>query len=197
MNAVWTIILFSGLLSMILVNPDGAITAMLNGSSSAVNLALSLLATYGFWLGIFSLLEHTGISNKIARILRPVVRKLFPGIKPDTEKFVTMNISANLLGLGNSSTLMGIKAVESMDTGNEKASDNMIMLMVISATSLQIIPSTVIGMRIAHGSLFPTAFLFPCIVATTVSTATGIVVVKLLSLFKNRKKRSVLAQGNA
>lgn len=186
MNAVWTIILFSGLSAMLLSDPDGALTAMLTGASSAVELSLSLLATYGFWLGLFSLIEHTGLSNKLSRILRPVVRKLFPGIKEDTEKYITMNISANLLGLGSSSTLMGINAVKSMDVGSDRATDSMIMLVVISSTSLQLIPTTVLGLRIAHGSLAPTAFLFPCMAATTLSTALGILSVKLISALGKR-----------
>lgn len=193
MNAVWTIILFSGLLASVLVSPDGAISAMLRGSEAAVDLSLSLLATYGFWLGVFSLIERTGVADKLSRLLRPVIRKLFPGVKEDTEKFITMNVAANLLGLGGSSTLMGVSAINSMDDGSKKASDDMIMLTVISSTSLQLIPSTVIGMRVARGSLAPTAFLFPCMVATTLSTATGIIVVKLLSsLRRKRGKKSTL-----
>ena len=75
-----------------------------------------------------------------------------------------------------------------MDTGSEKASDNMIMLMVISATSLQIIPSTVIGMRIAHDALYPTAFLLPCIVSTVLSTVIGVFLVKIVSKITDKKK---------
>ncbi len=188
MNAVWTIIIFSGLTATILSNPDIAVTAMLSGSKNAVYLALDLLATYGFWLGLMSIIERTGVTQKLTRILRPVVKKLFPGSNEETQRYATINISANLLGLGNSSTLMGIKAIESMDDGKEKATDNMIMLIVLSATSLQLIPSTVIGMRVARGSLSPTAFLFPCIIATTFSTLLGVLSVKIISYFSKLRR---------
>ena len=90
-----------------------------------------------------------------------------------------MNMSANLLGLGNAATPMGIGAICSMDRKTPYATTNMIMLVVISATSLQLIPSTVIGMRIARGSTSPTAFLLPCAVSTVASTIIGVVLVKL------------------
>lgn len=179
MNIIWLIILISGIVTMLFTDPDGAVRAMLTGSTNAVNLAISLVATYGFWLGFFALMDKTGISDFIARLLRPIIKKLFKGESADTEKFITMNMSANLLGLGNASTPMGINAINSMNKGKPYATTNMIMLVVISATSLQLIPSTVIGMRIAHGSVSPTAFLLPCMVSTVASTIIGVILVKL------------------
>ena len=193
MNVIWLIILFSGTTVMLFTNPDGAIKAMLTGANNSVNLALSLLSTYGFWLGFFALLEQTGVSEWINKLIRPLIRFLFPGISRESEKYVSLNMSANLLGLGNASTPMGIKAINSMYEGKDYASTNMIMLTVISATSLQIIPSTVIGMRIAHGSAFPTSFLFPSIVATVTSTIVGVLLVKLLSrITKKSEKKDAL-----
>ena len=181
MNVIWLIILFSGTTVMLFTNPDGAIKAMLTGANNSVNLALSLLSTYGFWLGFFALLEQTGVSEWINRLIRPLIRFLFPGISRESEKYISLNMSANLLGLGNASTPMGISAINSMNEGKNYASTNMIMLTVISATSLQLIPSTVIGLRVSHGSLSPAAFLLPSIVATVVSTVVGVLLVKILS----------------
>jgi spore maturation protein A len=197
MNVIWLLILFFGISAMLFTNPDGAIKAMLTGANNSVTLALNLVATYGFWLGFFGLLERTGISEWINKIIRPLIRFLFPNISKESEKYVSLNISANLLGLGNASTPMGIKAINSMYDGKMEATTNMIMLTVISATSLQIIPSTVIGMRIAHGSAFPTSFLFPSIVATVVSTITGVLLVKLLSRItkKDKKKHAVFMRA--
>jgi spore maturation protein A len=166
---------------MLFIDADGAIRAMLTGSTNAVNLALSLIATYGFWLGFFKLLESTGIAKIITRLLRPTIRFLFDNIDDETESLISMNMSANLLGLGNASTPVGISAMQKMDLHNGKTNTNMIMLVVISATSLQLIPSTVIGMRIAHGSLSPTAFLLPSIISTIFSTLVGILLVKIIS----------------
>lgn len=164
---------------MLFTDPDGAIRALLTGSKGAVDLALTLISTYGFWLGFFALLEKTGASKFIAKILHPVIRRLFKGESSATERYIAMNMSANLLGLGNAATPMGINAICSMDRKTPYATTNMIMLIVISATSLQLIPSTVIGMRIARGSTAPTAFLLPCAVSTVISTVLGVVMVKI------------------
>ena len=99
-----------------------------------------------------------------------------------------MNVSANLLGLGNAATPMAISAISRMDDGNPRASVDMIMLTVISATSLQILPTTVIGMRAAAGSANPADFLFPSLIATVLSTLIGIVGVKLCSKIFDRDK---------
>ena len=164
---------------MLFTDPDGAIRALLTGSKGAVDLALTLISTYGFWLGFFALLEKTGASKSISKILRPIIRRLFRDESPETERYVAMNMSANLLGLGNAATPMGINAICSMDRKTPYATTNMIMLVVISATSLQLIPSTVIGMRIARGSVSPTAFLLPCAVSTVASTVLGVMLVKI------------------
>ena len=173
MNVIWFLILVSGTVAMLFTDPDGAIRAMLTGSGNAVTLAMTLIATYGFWLGFFALMDKTGVSDADDK----------------TRKYISMNISANLLGLGNASTPMGINAINSMNKGAKYATTDMIMLVVISATSLQLIPSTVIGMRIAHGSNAPTAFLLPCMLSTVTSTVVGVMLVKLFSRIFGEKPR--------
>lgn len=186
MSKVWIIILLSSICTLLIKDPSAAVTAMIKGSHDAVSLAMELVALYAFWLGFFAVLERTGISNRLAKILHPVVRFLFPGVKDNTEKFITLNMSANILGLGNASTPMAIRAINSMDDDGGKASINMIMLVVISSTSLQLLPSTVIGMRASHGSANPTDFLIPCMIATVISTVLGIACVKILWLIRKR-----------
>lgn len=184
MNVVWLIITISSVAVMLLSNPDSAIAAMSQGANKAVSLALTLLAGYSLWLGLFNLIEKIGWQSKIARFLRPIVNLLFPGASEKTIGFLSMNISSNLIGLGNAATPMGINAVCSMYDGSERASDNMIMLLVLSATSLQLIPSTVIGMRVERGSTSPVSFLPACLVATTLSTLIGVILVKAISTLK-------------
>ncbi|MCL2797610.1 MAG: spore maturation protein [Firmicutes bacterium] len=178
MGKIWTILMASSLAALLIASPGTAVTAMTKGSLDAVNLAIRLCALYALWLGFFSILEKTGISNRLAKLLRPVVKFLFPGSSAETSKFITMNMSANMLGLGNAATPMAIRAIKSMDVGSAKASINMIMLIVISSTSLQLLPSTVIGMRAAHGSVNPADFIVAGIIATVVSTMVGICLVK-------------------
>ena len=179
--------LLSGIAAMLITSPGASIAAMIQGSHDAVNLSMRLVALYAFWLGFLAIVEKTGLADKLARILRPVVRFLFPNSKKDTNKFITMNMSANILGLGNAATPTAIKAINSMDEGDTRASLNMIMLVVISATSLQLIPTTVIGLRATHGSANPADFLPAGTIATIVSTVVGILLVKLYGMFRGRR----------
>ena len=203
MSIVWLIIMLLSVAALLLSDPSAALEAMITGANGAVSLALTLVALYGIWLGLFEALESTGVADRLARLLRPVVRRLFPGESAETEKYVSMNVSANLLGLGNAATPMAINAVRTMKRDPVRsavATTNMIMLVVISATSLQIFPSTVVSLRAAHGSADPADFLLPCIAATVSSTIVGIAGVKLLSkamtaIAKRRAKRR--ETGNA
>lgn len=188
---IWLIMLVASLGLMIFTNPAAAVGSMIDGAHGAVELSLNLMALYAFWLGFFSLIERLGLSRGLERLLRPIISRLFPSSDYETRKFITMNVSANLLGLGNAATPMAISAINRMDTGDEKASTDMIMLTVISATSLQILPTTVIGMRATAGSANPADFLFPSLVATVLSTIIGIVGVKLCSKIFDGKKKKV------
>ncbi len=193
MALIWLIMLSASLGLMIFTDPASAVNAMINGAHNAVELSLNLLALYAFWLGFFSLIERLGMSRGLERLLRPVIKRLFPSCDYETRKYISMNVSANLLGLGNAATPMAIEAIKRMDTGDKKASTDMIMLTVISATSLQLLPTTVIGMRATAGSANPADFLFPSLVATVLSTLIGIVLVKLCSkIFDRKKDRSPL-----
>ena len=180
--------LVSGISTLIFINPAGVLEAVTQGSLDSVNLSMRLVALYAFWLGFFSLLEKTGIAGKFAKLLSPVVRFLFPKAKDESNKFVTMNMSANILGIGNAATPMAIRAINSMDDGSGVATLNMIMLVVISSTSLQLLPSTVIGLRATHNSAAPADFLVASIIATLVSTILGVILVKTYGFLLNRIK---------
>lgn len=191
MNKAWLVILLASITTLMFKDPSLALSAMIKGANDSVQLAIELVALYGFWLGLFAILDKLGIADFIAKLLRPLIRFLFPGTDEKTQKYISMNMSANLLGLGNAATPMGINAIKGMDGGKEKVTTNMIMLVVISATSLQILPTTVIGMRATHGSVNPSDFLIPCIVATVLSTVIGVALVKIISnLGKLKAKKS-------
>ena len=190
MAIIWLIMLCVSLGLMLFTDPSAAVGSMVDGAHGAVELSLNLLALYAFWLGFFSLIEKLGLSRKLEKLLRPVISRLFPSCDTETRKYITMNMSANLLGLGNAATPMAITAINRMDNGNAKASTDMIMLTVISATSLQLLPTTVIGMRATAGSANPADFLFPSLVATVLSTLIGIIGVKICAkIFDRPKKR--------
>lgn len=196
MSAIWTILMLSSLAVLIFSSPQTALKAMLEGSSNAVDLAVKLVATYAFWMGLFSLLEKLKITDFLAKILKKPVKFLFPNESEQTEKFITMNISANLLGLGNASTPMGINAVKNMYKG--ETSDNISTFIVLSATSLQILPTTVISMRVNAGSTSPMSIFIPSLVATVISTVLGILICKIIRFARNKKQKShVLANTYA
>lgn len=192
MAIIWLIMLSVSIGLMLFTDPAAAVNSMTAGAHGAVELSLNLLALYAFWLGFFSLIEKLGLSRGLEKLLRPVISRLFPSSDTTTRKYITMNVSANLLGLGNAATPMAINAIRRMDNGSPKATTDMIMLTVISATSLQILPTTVIGMRATAGSANPADFLFPSIIATVLSTLIGIIGVKLCAKIFDRKKKETV-----
>ena len=152
---------------------------MIDASAGALKLSIELCAVYAVWLGILELVDASGLGNKLARILHPIIKKLFKIDNAEIEKMIALNMSANMLGLGNASTPMGINAMRALDDGSGIATPAMIMLIVINATSIQLLPSTVIGLRAAAGSVTPADIIIPTILATTLTTACGILLVKL------------------
>lgn len=188
MAVIWLIMLSVSLGLSLFTDPAASVNAMISGAHNAVELSLNLLALYAFWLGFFSLIERLGLSRGLERLLRPVIKRLFPSCDTETRKYITMNVSANLLGLGNAATPMAINAIKRMKSDGTRASTDMIMLTVISATSLQLLPTTVIGMRATAGSANPSDFLFPSLIATVLSTIIGIILVKLCSKIFDRKR---------
>ena len=188
MSAIWTILMLSSLAVLILSSPQTALKAMLDGSSNAVSLAIKLVASYAFWMGLFSLLEKLKITDLLAKILKKPIKFLFPGESEQTEKFITMNVSANLLGLGNASTPMGISAIKNMY--DSKTTDNISTFIVLSATSLQILPTTVISMRVSANSISPMSIFIPSLVATIISTVLGIFICKIIGFLHNKKQKN-------
>ena len=189
MNVIWSILMISSLIILTLKNPQTTLKAMLLGSENAVALAIKLVASYAFWLGLFSLLERLRITDFLAKILRKPLRFLFPNESRETEKLIAMNVSANLLGLGNASTPMGINAVKNMYKG--EITDNISTFIVLSATSLQILPTTVISLRVGANSTAPMSIFFPSLIATITSTLLGILICKVIAF--SRKKRAKCA----
>ncbi len=152
----------------------------------AVELALGLIGIMALWLGIMKIAEQAGLIAKLGSLLKPLTTRLFPDVPPEHPAMgaMIMNISANMLGLANAATPFGLKAMEELNKLNKKvgvATDAMCTFLVINTSSVQFIPATVIAIRAAAGSANPTDILGPVIVATTINTTIGIIVVKLLA----------------
>lgn len=155
----------------------------------AVELALGLIGIMALWLGVMKIAEQSGFIAKIAAFIKPVMKRLFPDVPPDHPAMgaMIMNISANILGLANAATPLGLKAMEELNKLNKKlgtATDAMCTFLVINTSNVQLIPATVIAIRAAAGSASPTEIIGPVIVATTISTVVGVITVKLMAKMK-------------
>ena len=172
---------------MLFFNPSACIEAMLSSSERAVNLCISLISIYAIWLGILEIVDKTGLGKTIAKILKPVIRFLFGEQPDDVNEQIAINLSANILGMGNASTPSGIKAMEMLDQKTGKASKEMIMLMLINSMSLQIVPTTLISLRVAYSSQNPTDIFLPIIITSLISTFLGVLLVKIF--YRNKPKK--------
>ncbi len=191
MNFVWVSFLMVGLGLMLFNNVDIAFSTLLTGSEKAIALSLKLWAIYAVWLGILKIVEDTGLSQKISRLLTPLINKLFGYTDTETQSQIAINITSNLLGMGNACTPSGIRAIKGMDKGSITATSGMIMLLVLNATSLELLPTTVIGLRATHGSINPNDIILPTLIATLVSTLSGIILCKICEKFKNKKQKII------
>ena len=192
MNKIWLLMMLASLIVLLYVDPGTTLSTMIDASTSALTLCIELCAVYAVWLGLLEIVDATGLGQKLAKLLRPLIKKLFRVDNEEIEKMIALNMSANILGLGNAATPMGIKAMKSLDDGSGVATFSMIMLVVVNATSIQLLPSTVIGLRANAGSENPADIILPTILATVVTVSIGIILVlifdKIKRHFTRRKK---------
>lgn len=179
--------IISSMCFLVWKNPSSIVGEMVGASADALKLCIELCAVYAVWLGVLELVDKSGLGQKLAHALHPLIKKLFKIDNPEIEKMIALNMSANMLGLGNAATPMGIKAMKAMDDGSGVATPAMIMLIVINATSIQLLPSTVIGLRATAGSAAPEDIIIPTILATACTAVVGIILVKLFTKIWRRK----------
>lgn len=186
LNKIWPIfIIISFIYAFFSGNIDKVNSGIFESTKSAVKLSLTFLGTMCLWNGIMQIAYKSKLINRIVKILNPIIKRIFPEIKKDEKikKEVSMNIIANIFGLGNAATPLGIKAMTSMQEVNTKKdtlSDSMMMFIVINTASLQIIPTTVIAIRTSLNSSNPTSIVVPVWVATIFSIIAGICITKIL-----------------
>ncbi|GBD86917.1 spore maturation protein A [bacterium BMS3Abin03] len=164
----------------------------INIAGVAVKIALGLIGIMALWLGVMKVAEDAGLINKLANVIKPVTKKLFPDVPPDHPAVgaMLMNISANMLGLGNAATPFGLKAMEELDKLNPNkgtATNAMVTFLAINTAGLTLIPATAIAVRAAAGSSDPAIIIGPSIFGATCATITGIVAAKLFQKFPVRK----------
>lgn len=159
--------------------------SIFNSASEAVNLCIIFLGTICLWNGIMQVASKTSIINKICKFLNPILKILFPEINKNSEefKYISMNIVANLFGLGNAATPIGLKAMKKMQENNTKKdtlSNVMIMFIVINTASIQLIPTTVIAIRGSLGAENPTEIIVPIWIASICSVTAVVIITKLM-----------------
>ena len=193
LNIVWpTFIIISFSYAIFFGNLNSLNAEIFSSLENAIKLSINLLGTICVWNGIMQIASKTSVIDKLTSFLKPIIRYLFPDLKkrPKIQKEISMNMIANILGLGNAATPLGLKAMKSMQEENEDKdvlSDSVAMFIVINTASIQIIPTTVIAIRNSLGSENPTSIVFPVWIATICAAISGIVAVKIL--IKVTKKR--------
>lgn len=155
--------------------------AVFNGAKEAVTICIGLISVLVFWLGIMRIAQNSGLLDKLSSFFRPLVKKLFPDIPPDHPAlgYILSNMIANLFGLGNAATPLGIKAMEQLkvlNNNSDKVSRSMITFLAINTSSLTIIPTTVIAIRMNYESKAPTEIVGTTILATICSTIAAILI---------------------
>ena len=192
MNTIYVVMMIGSLLLVTITAPESALSIMLGGAKSAIGLSVSLCAIYTVWLSVLQVIDKTGMGKALSKAFRPLTKKLFKGESDLALEYITLNFSANLLGMGGAATPLGIKAMEYMQDGTERASDNMILFVVINATSIQLLPATIIGLRASKGSASATDIILPSLIATTFSTLIGVILCKVFSSKKAERKKDSL-----
>lgn len=189
-NAVWLFLLVAGILVAAFTGRIETVTnSAMNGAKLAVEVAISLIGIMSLWLGIMRLAEKSGLVRGLARLVEPFTRILFPSVPRDHPALgaIILNISANILGLGNAATPFGLKAMEELQKLNsdqEEASQAMCTFLALNTSAITLIPATIIGVRVKAGSVNPAE-----IIGTTIF-ATGCAMAAALSvdyLFRRRK----------
>ncbi len=172
-----------------LVKTKAVLDAVISYSEMGVKIALGLIGVMAFWLGIMKLAEDSGMIKIIARVMKPVMVRVFPDIPPDHPAIgaMIMNIAANMLGLNNAATPLGLKAMDELDKLNPNkgtASNAMVTVLVINTAGLTLIPATAIAVRAALGSKDPTIIQLTSFFGAGLATIAGIVAARLIQRLK-------------
>ena len=193
-NYIWFGLFATGIITAMFTGKMAEVTeAVFSAAKVSVELAIGLIGIMALWLGLMKVAEKAGAIGFISRLLHPVLRWLFPGIPKGHPALGSMvaNMAANMLGLGNSATALGLKAMDDLQELNEdkeSASDEMCTFLAINTSSVTIIPATIIGIRASAGSGNPAEIIGTVIFATGVSTTAAIIASKLLARLSARKR---------
>lgn len=167
--------------------PD-VVSSILVGANKAVTISFSLIGVMAFWLGIMKIAERSGLIEFIAKLIKPITKRIFDEIPPEDPAIgsITMNFSANALGLTNAATPIGIKAMQELQTHNKNkktASNSMCMLLAINTAGFQLIPATVIAILVGIGYKNPTSIIAPTLIVTSSTFILAVIMAKIFQKF--------------
>ena len=185
MSLIWTVMVGAAILCGLATGNGPAVAkGALDGAAAGVELCLSMMGVLCLWMGVMEIMERSGIARGLSRLLRPAIKRLYQDFSRDGKVMdaVSANLSANLLGLGNAATPLGLEAARLMAEKNPGvASDGLCMLVVCNTASFQLIPTTVASLRAAAGSADPFDILPAVWLASAVSITVGITAAKLMA----------------
>ncbi|MFL0195618.1 nucleoside recognition domain-containing protein [Clostridium sp. WILCCON 0269] len=188
-NIIWFFILAFGIIFGILCGRGEEVSKSIIASSDAtVKLIINLVGIMCLWCGIMKIAEKSGLTHKIAKLMKPILKVLFKKASKDEKAMgaIVMNITANMMGLSNAATPFGIKAMKELSRLNnkkEEASDDMTLFLVLNAACIQFLPTTVISIRAAMGSKNPAETIIPAVVTTTIAAIVGIICCKIMEKY--------------
>lgn len=193
-NTLWIImIVFSFICAVITGNTGELSSAVISSGSDTIALILKLSGIICLWSGLCAIAEKSGLTEKTGKLLSPVIRLIFPKLK-DKKAFeaIAMNITANLFGLGNVATPLGIEAMKRLQSNNptpQTASDDMIKFVVINSAAVRLVPTTVALLRKEYGSVSPTEILLPSLITSFFSVCVGLTAVFVFKKVLTKWKR--------
>lgn len=188
MATIWFFLMILSVFCLLFKNPAFVISGMLDASESAVELVINLCGIYCVWLGLINILDKSGLSDKLANLLSPLIKFLFKSDNKSANKYIAINMASNILGLGNAATPSGIKAMQELDNKTGKITFAGIMLLVINSVSIQLLPTTVIGLRESAGSTSSTDIILPTIISSIITSTFAIFLVFLFDKILSRRK---------
>lgn len=186
LNIIWPIFIIISYIYAILTGRVNEINnSVFESCESAVKLTITFLGTMCLWSGIMQIAKKTTLIDKLTNFLNPIMKILFPEIQKENpvHKEISMNMVANILGLGNAATPLGLKAMKTLQKENPKKdtlTNSMAMFIIINTASIQIIPTTVIAIRSSLGSTNPTSIIIPVWIATICAAFAGVISAKIL-----------------
>lgn len=179
MNIVWTVLTVAALAVLSAKNPQSVLSVCVDSGAQALAMSFSLCGVYCLWLGVFQVAENCRLVERLSQILAPVNRFLYGKISLKASEQVSLNMASNLLGVGNAATPSAIAAIKETEQ-TEKLSFAGTMLFVVNACGVQLVPTTVIGMRARLGSANPSDILLPNFLTTLVTATVGVAAVFVL-----------------